>query len=127
MLSLQKRQYFFLTFFCQPFSSFSLRGLRFSLAIQWRLLLSCPANPDGDIAAPVGLTGRPALLLDLRAGPLQARPDLLGLDLDLGALVALRRLPGVGPEAADDHYARALRERLGNVLRQGPPRGHVEE
>src|SRR6266511_2796754 len=55
-------QNFFLCFFCQPFSSFSLRGLRRSLAIQRRLLLR-PADPNRDVARPVGLAGSSSLLL----------------------------------------------------------------
>src|SRR5712692_8608884 len=120
-------QNFFFCFFCQPFSSFSLRLPRCSLLGIQRCLLLWPSGPDGHVAGPVALTWGPPLLLDLGAGPLQAGPDLLGLDLDLRALVTLRRLPRVRPEAADHDHARALRERLGDVLREGPPRRHIEE
>src|SRR6266566_2116703 len=108
MWSLQKMQNFFFCFFCQPFSSFSFRFLG-ALAIQRRLPL-WGTDRGGNRAGPVALAGPTSLPFDLRGGPLQAGPDLLGLDLDLGALVALRRLPRVGAEPADHHDAVALRQ-----------------
>src|SRR5437016_14675778 len=110
-LSLQKAQNFFFCFFCQPFSSFSLRGFLCGLAIPRGLLLwaarrGWSARPDRDRVGPVAAgTGLP---LVLRGGPLQAGGHLLGLVLDRRALVALRRLPRVGPEPPDDHHAHPL-------------------
>src|SRR5439155_16183738 len=96
-------QTFFRSFFCQGFSSFSRFGpLRRSLGIQCRLLLR-PTHADGNACGEVaGAWGAP-LLLDLGGGPLEAGPDLLGLDLHLGPALSLWRLPGVGPEPAHHH------------------------
>src|SRR5207249_5103952 len=91
-----------------------------------RRLLLRPTDADGDVAAPLGL-GRSSLLLHLGRGPLQARPDLLGFDLDLGALFALGGLPRVGPKAPHDHHAASLGQGLRHVLRELAPRRHVEE
>src|SRR5437879_4916163 len=104
-------QIFFFCFF-QGFSSFSLLGLRRSLAIQWRLLL-WTAHTDRHVRVPVRLPGAAALAFDLRGGPLQAGPYLLGLDLDLRALLSLRRLPRVRAEPANYDHARALGQGLG--------------
>src|SRR5438046_7500677 len=93
--SLQKRQTFLRCFFCQPFSSFSLFGLRsLDLGIQRRLLLRS-AHSDGDVPSPVASSRAPSLLLDLRRSPLQAGTDLLGLDLHLGPPLPFMRLPRV--------------------------------
>src|SRR5688572_12576723 len=102
--SLQKMQNFLFCFFCQPLSSFSLRFL-VTFGISDRRLLLRPSRADGNALVPVGLSGpSSSLLLDLGRGPLQAWADLLGFDLDLRPLLALRGLPRVGPEAANhDH------------------------
>src|SRR5438477_11382801 len=99
-------QIFFFCFF-QGFSSFSLLGLRRSLAIQWRLLL-WTAHTDRHVRVPVRLPGAAALAFDLRGGPRQAGPYLLGLDLDPRALLLLRRLPRVPAQPATCDRPRAL-------------------
>src|SRR5207245_1670636 len=78
-------QNFFFCFF-QGFSSFSLR-LRFSLAIQRRLLL-WTTNSNRYLARPIALAGSSSLPLHLRRGPLQAGPDLLVLGLRIAGQIA---------------------------------------
>src|SRR5213078_264215 len=92
-----------------------------------RRLLLRAARPDRHGALPVAAAEPASLLLDLGGGPLQAGPDFLRLDLDRGPLLALLGLPAVRPEPPDDDDARALGERLGDVLSERPPRRDVEE
>src|SRR5215211_8116136 len=122
MRSLQKMQTLRFCFFCQPFSSFSFLGLRpraLACGIQ-RCLLVPVGSSDGDRRGPIAAT-RAALALDLRRRPTQARPDLVGLDLHHGALVALLRLPGAHLQATRDDDTRPARQRLRDVLRERAP------
>src|SRR5215212_4810733 len=79
--------------------------------------LATLARP-GAASRPVAAATRaaPAGALDLGGGELEAGADLVGLDLGDGALLALRGLPGAGPEPADHDAAGALLEGLGRVL-----------
>src|SRR5438093_1510619 len=96
-------QTFRFCFFCQAFSSFSFLGGRFCVlgGIQWRLLVRILASADrgGSLGRPVA-AGIAALALDLGRGPPQARPQLVGLDLDHRPPLALRGLPGALADAA---------------------------
>src|SRR6266511_5266860 len=74
--------------------------------------------------AAVGLAGG---ALGLGGRPAQAGADLLGGDLDHGALLALGRLPAPHPQLPDDHHAVALAEGVGDVGRQVPPGGDAVE
>src|SRR5512132_4574712 len=65
--------------------------------------------------------------LGLGDGPAQGGGDLVGLDLDQRALVALGGLPVAGLEPADDHRPVAFGEGLGDVLGQLPPDVDAEE
>src|SRR5215207_8531275 len=65
--------------------------------------------------------------LGLGDGPAQRGSDLVALDLDHRALVALGGLPGPRLEPADDHLPVALGQGLGDVLGQLPPHIHPEE
>jgi hypothetical protein len=62
------------------------------------------------VGGPLGLGDRPT----------QGRADLVGLDLDHRALVALGGLPGPRLQAADHDGPVALAEGLGDVLGQLP-------
>src|SRR5262249_926559 len=64
---------------------------------------------------------------DLGARPGQARADLVGDDLDHAALLAVLGLPAALLEAAGDDDARALAQRLGDVLGHLAPADDVEE
>jgi hypothetical protein len=77
----------------------------------------------GFVARTAGAGG----LLHLGLGPAQAGADLVGHDLDLGALVALLGVPGALLEPAHDDDAGALVERTGGVLAERAPRHDVEE
>ena len=74
-------------------------------------------------AAAAGATGAD----DLRGGPAQRGADLVDVDLERGALLALAGLPGAGPHPAVDDHPRALLERLGDVLGRLPPDRAAEE
>src|SRR5690606_837822 len=79
-------------------------------------------------AAPAPVAAVAAFVLrDLGRGPAQARPDLVGDDLDDRASLAVGRLPRALLEAAAHDDAGALLERLADVLRQVAPAGDVEE
>src|SRR5919197_5692337 len=123
MLSTQNRQTFLLARFCQPFSSFSRLTRFFVLlpAIQWCLLVRS-AYPDGyGVGLPVTASST-ALLLHLRRGPPQARPELVRLDLRHGSLVALLRLPRPGLQPPDHDHAAPPGQRFGRVLGKASPR-----
>ena len=67
-------------------------------------------------------TGAAALGLgDLRRGVAQRRADLVDVELDDGALLALLGLVGPGLQATGDEDPRAPVERLGDVLRRVAP------
>src|SRR5437667_1573790 len=83
-------------FFCQALSSFSLRGgRRFDdlPGIQWCLLFRSCACSDLDPVVPIARATGPRRLLHLGGGPLEARTDVVGLDLDRAPLLALLALP----------------------------------
>src|SRR4051794_1002592 len=121
-----------LPFFCH-LSSLSFLG-RFDLSglpgIQWCLLVRSGPHRRRDGRAPVVATRRGGGAVGLGhagSGPLQAGTEVVGLDLDDGALLALLVLPGALLEAPGDHHARPPRERLGRVLGQGTPAVDREE
>src|SRR6185503_14072089 len=64
---------------------------------------------------------------DLGGGPAQARTDLVGHDLHHAALLAVLRLPAALLEAAAHDHARALAQRLRDVLGHLAPAHDVEE
>src|SRR5829696_3003754 len=71
----------------------------------------------GELAARAGAGARlGAGPLDGGGGELQRGSDLVGLDLDHGALVALRGLPGPQAQPADHDGSGAFAEGLGDVL-----------
>src|SRR2546427_12796177 len=127
-------QTFRLVFFQAALSSFSRFGRLapgFALpGIQRCLLLvGRPADGSRDLLAPVAgarAGARPGLALDLRGRPLQARADLVGLDLDGGALLALLVLPGAEVQSTCNEHARPARQGLGRVLCQASPAVHGE-
>ena len=65
--------------------------------------------------------------LDLGGGEAQARSDLVGHDLDLGAALAVLGLPGPLLDPAGHHHPHALGQAQRGVLGQLPPAHHVEE
>ena len=76
------------------------------------------------VAAPAALA---AGAVDLGGGELQRRADLVDLDLEDGALLALAGLVGARLEPALDDDPHAPLERLGDVLRRLPPDGAAQE
>src|SRR4029453_190946 len=81
----------------------------------------------GAALGPAGLAGALGGALGLGGRPAQARGDLVGVDLDHRALVALGGLPGTRAQAADDHGAVALGQGVGGVLAELAPGDHTEE
>ena len=79
----------------------------------------------GATAATVG--GGARGLLDLRLGPAQARAELVGDDLDDGALLAVLGLPRALLEAAEHDDAGALGDAGRGVLAERAPGDDVEE
>ena len=82
----------------------------------------------------VAAAGREALtaagaagLLDLGGGHLQARPDLLDVDLEDGALLTLAGLVGARLQSTRDDHPHAAGQRLGRVLGRLPPDRTVQE
>ena len=77
----------------------------------------------------VGVLGdRPALgALHIGRGEAKAWTDLIGRDLDLGAVLTLLGLPAALLQAARDDHAHALGEGEGHVLGQIPPAHDVKE
>src|SRR5205823_7672675 len=122
-------QAFRLVFFQAALSSFSRFGrLAPGLALpgiqRCLLLVGGPAHGRRDLLAPVAgarAGARTGLALDLGGRPLETRTDLVGLDLDGGALLALLVLPGPEVQSAGDEHARPAREGLGRVLGQTAP------
>src|SRR5690606_10599200 len=78
----------------------------------------------GTTAATAAATRRAG---DLRGRVPQARADLIDLELDRGAVVALAVLVAALLEAALRDDAHALRERAGHVLGELPPARRAEE
>jgi hypothetical protein len=72
-------------------------------------------------AETLGGGGQLAGLLRLGGGEPQAGADLVGLDPDNGALVALGGLPGAGPQAPDHHHPVALGQRVDHMLGEVVP------
>src|SRR6266511_3609749 len=65
--------------------------------------------------------------LHLGGGELQARADLVGLDLGHRALLALGRLPGAHAQPAHDHHPHALLQGVGDVRSLLAPDVDAEE
>src|SRR6478752_5291022 len=89
-----------------------------------------PATPAGaaGAAATTEVAASAALVAgDLGSGPAQARTDLVGHDLHHAALLAVLGLPAALLEAAGDDHARALAQRLRDVLGHLAPAHDVEE
>ncbi len=76
------------------------------------------------VAAPAALA---AGAVDLGGGELQRRADLVDLDLEDRALLALAVLVGPGLQPTLDDHAHAPLERLGDVLRRLAPDGAAQE
>ena len=81
-----------------------------------RLTGSAAATAEATTAAAAA-----AGLVDLGGGVLQARADLVDLELDHGALLALTGLERTLLEPSADDYARAASQALGHVLGGLPP------
>src|SRR6266545_909255 len=80
-----------------------------------------------ELATPAGAVAGLAGTLRGGGGPLEAGADLLGLDLDHAAALALGGLPGAGLEPSEDDDAVALGQRVGGVGGQVPPDVDAEE
>src|SRR4051812_41618551 len=121
-----------LPFFCH-LSSLSFFG-RFDLSglpgIQWCLLVRSGPHRRRDRRSPVAPTGGRRGTVGLGhigGGPFQTWTEVVRLDLDDGALLALLVLPGALLEAPGDDHARPPRERLRRVLGPGAPAVDGEE
>ncbi len=79
--------------------------------------------PDCEALTAAGAAG----LLDLGGGHLQARPDLLDVDLEDGALLTLAGLVGARLQSTRDDDPHAAGQRLGRVLGRLPPDRTVQE
>ena len=84
--------------------------------------VATPATSAGTAAA-----AGPGGLADLGGGVLQAGADLVDVDLEDRALLALAGLVAAGLEPAGDDHPHAADERLGGVLGRLPPDRAVEE
>ena len=82
---------------------------------------------EGRDLAGLGLGATPLDSMDVGGGEAQARTDLVGRELDLGAVLALVGLPTALLEATGDHNPHALGEAEGHVLGQVTPADDVEE
>src|SRR5690606_14395629 len=82
-----------------------------------RVVGGSPAVPAAATTAEAPAAAAPADLVDLGRGVAERRADLVDLELDDGALLALARLERPLPQAALHHHAHATGERLGDVLR----------
>src|SRR5215218_10568932 len=91
---------------------------------EWRCLVEVAAALSGPLPLPpLGAVALAAFggPFDLGRGPLEAGPDLIGLDLGHRPLVTLRGLPGPLAEPPGDHDPVPLGERVGQVLGLPPP------
>src|SRR4051794_4794467 len=99
-------------------------GRRGLAALARAAALAATALAAAGVAAPAALA---AGAVDLGGRELQRRADLVDLDLEDRALLALAGLVGAGLQATLDDDPHAPLERLGDVLRRLPPDRAAQE